>query len=108
MAIRDRWFRRSRWYLGRRKGAAVVAPAARAALPTRKSRRVRLTAPPQMPLTHAADQVRGRPVQACLCPRCLGDREEQQTSCKEKQSADGVRREQELPRRDSKAPKGLE
>jgi hypothetical protein len=41
---------------------------------------------------------------ACLCPRCLGDREEQQASCKEKQSADGVRREQESPKRDSKAP----
>src|SRR5208283_1904785 len=66
----------------------TVAPAARAALPTRKSRRVRLTAPPQMPLTHAADQVRGRPAQACWCPRCL--------------------REQETPKRDSRAPTGLE
>ena len=37
-----------------------------------------------------------------------GYREEQQASCKEKQSADGVRREQESPRRDSKAPTGLE
>src|ERR1039458_1931578 len=108
MAIRDRWCRRSRWYLGSRKGAVTVAPAARAALPTRKSRRVRLTAPPQMPLTHAADQVRGRPAQACWCPRCLRDQERRQASWKAAQLADGVRREQESPRRDSKAPTGLE
>ena len=86
----------------------TAVPAARAALPIMSSLRVRLKGSPRMPLTHAADQVRGRPAQACWCPRCLRDQERRQASWKAAQLADGVRREQESPRRDSKAPTGLE
>src|SRR5581483_3321037 len=80
-ATRDRLGRRSKWYFGRKKGVETEAPAATAALPIRKSRRVRLTDLLQGWLMHARDRARGKQAQVCWCPRCRRDREEQAAHC---------------------------